>query len=108
MVAFRGYRLHPGALIGLVLIALAPLLPHLDRNPLIGVRTPWTLKSDYAWKRTHRVAAWSTYVVGPVLIGADLLGLGLGLLRIGGGVLAWTAALTAYSYVQRRNDPDRA
>ena len=107
-IAFRGYRLHPGALIGLVLIAFAPLLPHLDRNPLIGLRTPWTLKSDYSWKRTHRVAARSTYVVGPVLIAADILDMGLGLLAIGGGVLAWTGALAAYSYVQWRNDPDRA
>ena len=108
LIAFRGYRLHPGALVGLVLMAFAPLLPHLDRNPLIGVRTPWTLKSDYAWKRTHRVAARSTCVIGPVLIGADVLGLIHGFLTIGVGLLAWTVALTAYSYVQWRNDPGRA
>lgn len=108
LIAFRGSRLHPGALIGLVLLALAPLLQHIDRNPLIGVRTPWTLKSDYSWKRTHRVAARSTYVLGPVLIGADILGLVHGFLTIGVGLLAWTVALTAYSYVQWRNDPDRA
>jgi len=108
LIAFRGYRLHPGALIGLVLLALAPLLQHIDRNPLMGVRTPWTLKSDYSWKCTHRVAAQSTYVLGPVLIGADILGLVHGFLTIGVGLLAWTVALTAYSYVQWRNDPDRA
>lgn len=108
LIAFRGSRLHPGALIGLVLLALAPLLRHIDRNPLMGVRTPWTLKSDYSWKRTHGVAAQSTYVLGPVLIGADILGLVHGFLTIGVGLLAWTVALTAYSYVQWRNDPDRA
>ena len=108
LIALRGFRLHPGALIGLVPMAFAPLLPHLDRNPLIGVRTPWTLKSDYSWKRTHRVAARSTYVVGPVLVGADVLDLGPGLLGIGGGLLAWTVALIVYSYVQWRDDPDRA
>lgn len=83
LIAFRGFRVHPGALIGLVLMAFAPLLPHLDRNPVIGVRTPWTLKSDYAWKRTHRMAARSTYVIGPMLIAGDILGVGLGL-GIGG------------------------
>ena len=59
------------------------------------------------WKRAHRVAAQSTHVLGPVLIGADILGLVHGFLTIGVGLLAWTVALTAYSYVQWRNDPDR-
>ena len=107
LIAFRGYRLHPGALIGLFLMAFAPLLPHLDRNPLIGVRTPWTLKSDYAWKHTHRMAARSTYVIGPVLIAGDILGVGLVPGGVG-GVLLWAGALTVYSYVQWRNDPERA
>lgn len=38
----------------------------------------------------------------------DILGRGHGFLAIGVGLLAWTVALTAYSYVQWRNDPDRA
>ena len=106
LIAFRGFRVHPGALVGLVLMAFAPLLPHIDRNPVIGVRTPWTLKSDHAWKRTHRMAARSTYVIGPLLIAGDMLGVGL-VPGIVGGVLAWALALTVYSYVQWRNDPDR-
>lgn len=106
LIAFRGFRVHPGALVGFVLMAFAPLLPHLDRNPVIGVRTPWTLKSDHAWKRTHRMAARSTYVIGPLLIAGDMLGVGL-VPGIVGGVLAWALALTVYSYVQWRNDPDR-
>ena len=35
LIAFRGYRVHPGALIGLVPMAFAPLLPHIDRSPVI-------------------------------------------------------------------------
>ncbi len=108
LIAFRGYRIHAVALLGLVLVAVAPLFSHVDRNPLFGVRTPWTLKSDYSWERTHRAAAWSIYVGSPVLIAADILGAGLGTPEIVGGLLAWTGALTVYSYVQWRNDPDRA
>ena len=48
----------------------------------------------------------STYVIGPMLIAGDVLGVGLGL-GVGGGMLAWALALTVYSYVQWRNDPDR-
>ena len=107
LIAFRGHRIHAVALLGLVLVAIAPLFSHVDRNPLVGVRTPWTLKSDYSWKRTHRAAAWSIYVGGPVLIAADILGVALGAPEIGGGLLTWTGALTVYSYVQWRNDPDR-
>lgn len=33
-------------------------LGKVDRNALVGVRTPWTLASDRVWIATHRLAAW--------------------------------------------------
>jgi uncharacterized membrane protein len=37
---------------------VANLLGKVDRNCLIGVRTPWTLASERVWIETHRLAAW--------------------------------------------------
>jgi uncharacterized membrane protein len=37
---------------------IANLLGKVDRNCLIGVRTPWTMASERVWIETHRLAAW--------------------------------------------------
>jgi len=37
---------------------IANLLGKVDRNCLIGVRTPWTIASERVWIETHRLAAW--------------------------------------------------
>jgi len=37
---------------------ISNLLGKVDRNCLIGVRTPWTLASERVWIETHRLAAW--------------------------------------------------
>jgi uncharacterized membrane protein len=34
---------------------IALLLPRLPRNPVAGIRTPWTLRDDENWARTHRL-----------------------------------------------------
>jgi uncharacterized membrane protein len=49
---------------------IANLLGKVDRNCLIGVRTPWTLASERVWIETHRLAAWlgvASAVVGFVI-----------------------------------------
>ena len=61
-------------LMGGMWIALALLLPRVRRNPLIGVRTAWTLTSDENWARTHRVASHTFAVGGVVALIAGLLG----------------------------------
>jgi uncharacterized membrane protein len=37
---------------------IANLLGKVDRNCLVGVRTPWTMASERVWIETHRLAAW--------------------------------------------------
>ncbi len=32
---------------------LGVFLEHTERNWFIGIRTPWTLESDFVWKKTH-------------------------------------------------------
>lgn len=43
-------------LIGLVLL-IGSYLGNIKPNSLIGMKTPWTLSSDYVWHKTHRFTA---------------------------------------------------
>ncbi len=45
----------PG-LIGLLFAVSGNYFPVLKRNIVIGIKTPWTLKSDAVWDKTHRMA----------------------------------------------------
>jgi len=45
--------------LGAFYIALGLVIPRIKRNPVMGVRTPWTLTSDENWARTQRVGGYS-------------------------------------------------
>ena len=42
---------------GLLFIFIGFLLRKAKRNFFIGIRTPWTLSSDYVWDKTHQLGA---------------------------------------------------
>lgn len=42
--------------IAMILYACGELCKYAKRNWFIGIRTPWTLSSDYVWKKTHKQA----------------------------------------------------
>src|ERR1700753_3223464 len=48
-----------GALLGLGGLALALVMPRVRRNPVLGIRTPWTLASDENWARTHHFGGYA-------------------------------------------------
>jgi uncharacterized membrane protein len=42
---------------GLLFILVGYLMRQSKRNWFIGIRTPWTLSSDYVWEKTHQLGA---------------------------------------------------
>lgn len=70
---------------GALWIALGLILPRIRRNPIVGVRTPWTLTSDENWARTQRVAGYTMVSGGCVGVLAALVG----------GLVAGIVAITA-------------
>lgn len=85
---FDARRLHPvGVAMGVLLVPLGFVLPRVPRNHVMGIRTPWSMRSDTAWDTTHRVA-------GPVLVIGGALLIGFGLLGV---TSAWTLAVLAAS-----------
>jgi uncharacterized membrane protein len=102
-VLLVAYALHPQlplitiASIGIGLSALAVsfVLPRVRRNPLIGIRTKYSLASDENWLRTHRIAAYSFTAGGLACIACGLAGAPVA------GFLAFVLATLApviYSY----------
>jgi len=78
-------------------------------NFFAGIRTPWTLSSDYSWEKTHRLTGRLFVLAGaatlassftlPVKFAAEIMIV---------GVLAATLVGVIASYVYWRRDPDRS
>lgn len=99
--------LHPGEAagrpLGLVLgafwLATSLVLPRVRRNPLVGIRTAWSLASDENWARTHRFAG----LVGAAGAVVGLLGALAGSLPVVVvGVVGSGLAAVAYSFALSR------
>jgi len=52
------------AMIGIMFIWLGMTLPRLKRNFMFGIRTGWTLSSDYVWEKTHKIGGILFIIVG--------------------------------------------
>lgn len=91
---------------GLVLMIL-PLLTPREQNYLIGVRTPWTLKSERSWERSNRLMKYLFVPFGGALVAMSMAGVVVRPPIAILSMLAVALVLVAYSYVQWRVDPDR-
>lgn len=92
---------------GAFVIVLGNYLPKTQPNEFIGARTPWTLRSDLSWHRTHRLAGWLLIATGiaTVVTAAARPDAAMGVLvamLIASGLVA-----AVYSYVVWRHDPAR-
>lgn len=76
-------------LAGLLFVAIGLVLPRVKRNPIIGIRTAWTLRSDENWARTQRVGGYSMVAAG--LVSAIAGGLG----DVTGAILSVVALIVA-------------
>lgn len=54
------------AAVGLILAGFGWYLPKCQQNRTVGIRLPWTLKSEENWEKTHRLA-------GPLWVACGLL-----------------------------------
>ncbi len=93
---------------GILFIVLGNVLPKTRTNFFLGIRTPWTLSSDYAWEKTHRFAGRLFMISGFfMMIGGFVLD-GIWIVLMVSG-LALGSALTSaiYSYFAWRKAPDK-
>lgn len=62
-------------LMGALFLAIGLMMPGLEQNKWIGVRTPWTMTDEVNWKLTHRFAAISMSAAGAVTMLLSMLSL---------------------------------
>jgi uncharacterized membrane protein len=90
----------------LLLIVAGNYLSKLRSNFFVGIRTPWTLSSDIAWRKTHRVGGRVLILVGLALVPlAFYLDSATNLWVTGAAVVGTALILIVYSYFAWRSDP---
>jgi uncharacterized membrane protein len=58
----------PTTLVGVMLLIIGNILPRVRPNSAMGIRTPWTLRDENVWARTHRVGGYVLLVFGVALL----------------------------------------
>lgn len=94
--------------IGILFMVIGNRMGTVRANYMFGIRTPWTLTSDLAWDKTHRLMGRLFFVSGLVLVLLSLFGrpevvLAAMLVLIG---LILVVGF-AYSYRVWKTDPDK-
>ncbi len=92
-----------GVLFTLLGVAMRDVAP----NGVMGLRLPWTLASDLAWRRAHRLNAWTMGIGGALTAVAGLWGAEAGLAVLMTTLFGSLIALTVLSWRWYAADPDR-
>ena len=94
--------------VSILLIAIGNMLGKARPNWFFGIRTPWTLSSDLAWDKTHRVTGRLMVIGGLVMLAAVvLLPVKFAFLILLIGAIGPAAFGIVYSYIVWKSDPDR-
>ena len=94
---------------GALFIVIGNYLPKVRPNYMVGIRTPWTLTSDVAWTKTHRIGGRLFVIEGIVMAALGLAGVS-GVPLVGaviGGVVVLLIVTFAYSYQVWNADPEK-
>ena len=85
------------ALAGLMLVFVGNYLPKCKQNSTMGIKIPWTLKSEENWNKTHHMAGFLWIVCGVLVIISAFIKGGLWLML----VIIFIAVIvpTVYSFV---------
>ena len=85
--------------IGLLFILIGFILRKAKRNFFIGIRTPWTLSSDYVWDKTHQIGAMLFMASGVLALVGGIFGGMMAFWFLFVPLIGSTIFLLAYSYV---------
>ena len=96
-----------GLLMSALIMMMGNYLGKVRSNFMFGIRTPWTLSSNVAWDRTHRLGGRLFFLTGlaGVILSVTLPHLGMKICIA--LLLACSAYLVFYSWFVWRTAPDR-
>ncbi|MDP4157052.1 MAG: SdpI family protein, partial [Bacillota bacterium] len=72
-------------------------MTQLRHNYFFGIRTPWTLASEYVWKKTHRFGGYVFVVIGLVPLSSIFIG-PIGMYLFLGALAIGIVMILMYSY----------
>ena len=55
-------------IVGVLFVVLGNYLPKCRRNYIIGIKLPWTLKSEENWNKTHRLGGFVWMICGIIML----------------------------------------
>jgi len=95
--------------VGILFVVIGNYLPKVRPNYLMGIRAPWTLSSDLAWTRTHRLGGRLFVAEGVALALLGLAGVSGTILAVSliAAIAVLLVVLFGYSYQVWKTDPDR-
>ncbi len=103
-----GYQVPIGLItsitIGLLMIIIGAMLPRIEPNWFMGIRTPWTLSSPTVWKKTHELGGKVFILFGLCLMVSTFLPQILAMSILMVSIVALIAVTFIYSYVLYRNE----
>ena len=85
-------------LFGILFIVLGNYMAQIRHNYFIGFRSPWTLASEYVWKKTHRFGGYVLVVIGLISLIAGMFG-SIGMQLFFTALVIGIAGIYLYSYL---------
>ena len=98
-----GYVAAPA--VGIMFIVMGNYMGKIRRNYMFGVRTPWTLASELAWNKTHRLAGKLFVGAGLLIVLAALWNPLFAIYTMMGAIFVTLALTMGYSYWVWKHDP---
>lgn len=93
--------------VGVFMVAMGILLPRAKPNWFVGIRTPWTLTSDLAWERTHKIAGLLFIMLGLLVAGSSFIAPERAIRLLVVVAIGVVLFLFVYSYLVWRGDPSK-
>ncbi len=81
--------------LGAILVVLGVVLFEAERNTYAGLRMPWPIRSDAAWKSVHRVCGTAYGLAGAGLVTLAWADVGIGSLVMGFAAALFVPAILA-------------
>lgn len=91
--------------LGSLFMVTGNYLGKIRSNYMFGIRTPWTIDSELAWNKTHRLGGKLFMLLGVFTVLGSIIDQGGWLIStLIGGVLVVTVVLFVYSYIVWKQD----
>lgn len=82
----------------MLLVVIGNYLPTTRPNGFIGIRLPWTMRSDEVWRRTHALGGRLFVALGVATLLGALVSTLVGHVVLLGGLLVLSVWMGVYSY----------